>query len=242
MWCGVVFSIWALHSLCFCQLPDQALQLILVRTADWDSFRGTASAWERASSAEPWRPALGKPWPVLLGRKGLAWGRGAFVRPQDGTPDKREKDGRAPAGVFELGPVHGYAAVPPEGTVWSYVQVGPFDAWIDDPSLPHYNEHVRVDPKHVPAWFESQKMRLGDNAYRWLLEIRHNTRPAKPGYGSAIFFHVRRGVDRPTAGCTSMAVTDLESLIRWLRPKSEPRYVLLPAVEYQRLHDAWHLP
>ena len=48
-----------------------------------------------------------------------------------------------------------------EGAAWNYLQVGQWDAWIDDPRLPHYNHHVRVDPKDVPPWFESQRMRLG---------------------------------------------------------------------------------
>ena len=167
---------------------------------------------------------------------------GVFLRPTDRKPRKTEKDGRAPAGIFALGTLHGYAPAPPKGTAWPYLQVGPYDAWIDDPKLPHYNEHVRVDPRQIPDWFEKQKMRLGDNAYKWLLEIRHNTNPAEPGAGSAIFFHVRRGADRPTAGCTAMAVEDLERFIAWLKPEAKPYYVLLPREEYDQLRAAWKLP
>ena len=230
------------HSPCFSQVPTGARQLIVATAPNWTSHNASAQCWERDGDSAHWRPAFKSPWPVLLGRNGLAWGRGSFKTPSTDQPSKREKDGKAPAGIFELGPVHGYASGPPEGTKWPYLQVGPFDAWIDDPNLPRYNEHVRVNPKNVPAWFESQKMRLGDNAYKWLLEIRHNVGPAIPGFGSAIFFHVRRGPDRPTAGCTSMAVENLEAMIRWLRPDKRPCYVLLPESEYQRLQKEWHLP
>ena len=57
-------------------------------------------------------------------------------------------------------------------------------------------------------------MRSGDFAYRWLVEIRHNADPPVPGYGSAIFFHIRRGPSRPSAGCTTMAEKNLVELIR----------------------------
>ena len=39
-------------------------------------------------------------------------------------------------------------------------------------------------------------MRSGDFAYHWLIEIRHNSDPPVPGAGSAIFFHIRRGVNQ----------------------------------------------
>ena len=85
-------------------------------------------------------------------------------------------------------------------------------------------------------------MRLGDSAYKWMLEIRHNQQPAAPGYGSAIFFHVRRGPDKPSAGCTTMAEVDLTRLLRWLDPSASPHYVLLPKADYAALRAAWGLP
>jgi L,D-peptidoglycan transpeptidase YkuD (ErfK/YbiS/YcfS/YnhG family) len=85
-------------------------------------------------------------------------------------------------------------------------------------------------------------MRQGDFAYRWLVEIRHNADPPVPGFGSAIFFHIRRGPDRPSAGCTTMAEGDLVALIKWLRVDQHPRYVCLPRLEYLRYWKAWNLP
>lgn len=224
------------------QVPDDVRQLLLAIAPGWDSPRAAMQCFQRDGKSDPWRAAFRAEWPVLLGRRGLAWGRGAFSPPDDHQPRKTEKDGRAPAGVFALGRLHGYAPAPPQGATWPYLQVGPYDAWIDDPRLPHYNEHVRVDPRRIPDWFESQRMRLGDNAYKWLLEIKHNTGPPKPGSGSAIFFHVRRGPDRPTAGCTSMALEDLERVIVWLRPEAKPHYVLLPRDAHEKLRINWRLP
>lgn len=237
-----VLGLWSGISPGFSQIPTQARQLITGIAPEWSSSKASLQCWQRESANLPWKIVFDSAWPVNLGRNGLAWGRGVFSPSVPDISWKKEKDGKAPAGIFEIGSLHGYASRPPQGAVWPYVQVGPWDAWIDDPRMPHYNQHVRVDPKNVPAWFESQRMRLGDNAYKWLLEIRHNTDPAAPGYGSAIFFHVRRGVDRPSAGCTTMAVENLEAMIRWLRPEKQPHYVLLPRAEYQRLKEAWGLP
>ncbi|MCE9519734.1 MAG: L,D-transpeptidase family protein [Verrucomicrobia bacterium] len=242
MFLSAVIGLSLTSSVALCQVPDESRQLLLAVAPDWNSQHATLQGFQRDGENEPWRAVFRTDWPVLLGRNGLAWGRGVFSPPDDKQPRKTEKDGRAPAGIFSLGPLHGYATAAPQGTRWSYIQVGPYDAWIDDPRLPHYNEHVRVNPRQIPDWFESQKMRLGDNAYKWLLEIRHNTDPARPGSGSAIFFHVRRGPDRPTAGCTSMALEDLERVIVWLRPEARPHYVLLPREVYEKLRIEWKLP
>ncbi len=224
------------------QIPDDCRQVIVSKTDGWSSFRATMQCYERENAKSPWIPVFQNEWPALLGRKGSAWGRGVSLPVHDKVSWKVEKDGKAPAGVFALGKLYGYAARPPEGSVWPYLQVGPWDAWVDDPKLPEYNKHVRVDPSAVPAWFESQRMRLGDNAYKWLLEIRHNSNPPTAGYGSAIFFHVRRGPDKPTAGCTTMTQSDLEKMIRWLRPDRKPYYVLLPVAEYGQVRKEWKLP
>ena len=224
------------------QVPTSARQLIVSIAPDWDSRRAILQCFERSEPNEPWHPAFRHSWDVLLGAKGLAWGRGVFTPTNSKVPNKIEHDGRAPAGVFELGRLYGYAANPPAGSTWPYVQVGPSDAWIDDPRLPHYNQFVHLDPNNLPPWFESQKMRLGDSAYKWLLEIRHNCNPATPGYGSAIFFHVRRGPDTPTAGCTTMAVENLEMMAHWLKMERFPYYVLLPRSEYEKNRERWRLP
>ena len=224
------------------QVPSGARQLIVSIAPEWSSMRASLQCWEREKASSPWRPAFQAPWPVLLGKNGCAWGKGVFVPTNTAIPWKVEKDGKAPAGIFELGRIYGAAKALPKGAAWPYLQVGPYDAWVDNPRLPHYNQHVRVDPANVPPWFESQRMRLGDDAYKWLVEVRHNANPPTAPFGSAIFFHVRRGPDRPSAGCTTMAVDRLEAMISWLRVDKQPYYVLLPRAEYDKVRKAWGLP
>jgi L,D-peptidoglycan transpeptidase YkuD (ErfK/YbiS/YcfS/YnhG family) len=145
--------------------------------------------------------------------------------------------------VFRIGKIYTYDPHLPSGADYTFHQVTASDAWVDDMTSPDYNRFVSIEnPAHPPPWFEKQKMRHNDFAYRWLVEIRHNSDPAVPGEGSAIFFHIRRGVTRPTAGCTTMAEENLVRLIKWLRVARHPCYALLPRAEYEKKCQAWNLP
>ncbi len=220
-------------------VPENCTQLIVGTAPDWNSMRGTVRLFERQRGG-PWRP-VGSSWPVLFGKNGLAWGSGLAGQEEPGLR-KAERDGRAPAGVFRIGKIYTYDPALPAGADYPFRQVTTADAWVDDPANPNYNRFVTIDPANPPAWFEKQKMRHGDFAYRWLVEIRHNSDPPVPGAGSAIFFHIRRGVDRPSAGCTTMAEENLVRLIRWLRADHKPCYALLPEQEYAGKWRDWDLP
>lgn len=228
----VSFAPWAAA-----EVPAAARQLIVGVAPGWDATSGRLQCFERAG--REWKAAT-PAWPVLYGRSGLAWGRGLH----DAEPgrQKQERDGRAPAGIFKIGKIYTYDAALPAGASYPFRTVGRGDAWIDDMHHPDYNRHVVVNPADPPSWFERQKMRHGDFAYRWLVEIRHNSDPPIAGAGSAIFFHIRRGVTRPSVGCTTMAEANLVSLIRWLRAEKHPHYALLPRAEYLARWKAWGLP
>ena len=221
-------------------LPNDCEQLILALAPDWDSFQGTLQRFER-SDGGPWK-RVGQAVPVLFGKNGLAWGRGLAGQNQEGL-HKHERDGRAPAGIFRIGKIYTYDPALPAGADFPFHQVTKADAWIDDSSRPDYNRFVTIDdPTHPPPWFAKEKMRHHDFAYRWLVEIRHNSDPPVPNDGSAIFFHIRRGVTRPTAGCTTMAERDLVQLITWLRADRHPCYALLPRQIYAEKAAEWNLP
>ncbi|MBA2269853.1 MAG: L,D-transpeptidase family protein [Verrucomicrobiota bacterium] len=221
-------------------VPDDCTQLIVATAPDWDSNQGELRLFER-TRGEKWTQQ-GSSIPVLFGKNGLAWGTGLAGQNEQG-PRKKERDGRAPAGVFRIGKIYTYDAALPAGANFPFHQVTTADAWVDDPTHPEYNRHVRIsDPENPPVWFEKQKMRHNDFAYRWLVEIRHNSGPIVAGDGSAIFFHIRRGETRPTAGCTTMAEADLVRLIKWLKPARRPCYALLPTREYATRLQSWNLP
>jgi L,D-peptidoglycan transpeptidase YkuD (ErfK/YbiS/YcfS/YnhG family) len=221
-------------------VPNDCEQLIVAVAPDWDSMRGELQRFER-SAPGPWH-RVGASVPVLFGKKGLAWGRGLAGQDESGLR-KTERDGRAPAGVFRIGKIYTYDPALPPGAKFPFHQVTKADAWIDDPTRPDYNRLVTIDdPEHPPPWFAKEKMRHNDFAYRWLVEIRHNSDPPQPNEGSAIFFHIRRGTARPTSGCTTMAESALLQLVSWLREERHPCYVLLPRSVYLTKVEAWNLP
>ena len=217
---------------------DGCRQLVVAIAPSWDSTSARTQRFERAGGG--WKP-VGNPWPVLLGKSGLAWGSGVRGQEEKGLR-KVERDGRAPAGLFRIGTIYTYDRALPAGSDYPFHTVTAADAWIDDSTHPKYNRHIIVDPANPPPWYAKQRMRLGDFAYRWLVEIRHNADPAVPGMGSAIFFHLRRAPTKPSVGCTVMAEPDLVSLIRWLRADARPHFALLPRTEYVSRWQAWGLP
>ena len=219
-------------------LDSNVKQLAVSIAPRWDSTKGRLQCFERHGAE--WR-AAGPAWPVLYGKSGLAWGRGVLGTDEPGL-HKTERDKRAPAGVFRIGKIYTYDTALPAGADYPFHTVTAADAWIDDPTHPRYNQHVTIDPRNPPPWFAKQRMRLGDFAYRWLLEVRHNADPPVPAAGSAIFFHIRRGVDRPSSGCTTMAEENLVKLIRFLRADSRPHFALLPRAEYEAKWKSWGLP
>jgi L,D-peptidoglycan transpeptidase YkuD (ErfK/YbiS/YcfS/YnhG family) len=222
-------------------VPPDCTQLIVAVGPNWDSMHGQMQLFERSSPGGKWTK-VGSAFPVLFGKSGAAWGTGLAGQNEAGL-HKKERDGRAPAGVFRIGKIYTYDPQLPPGSDYPFHQVTTADAWVDDMNSSDYNRFVSIDdPANPPPWFEKQKMRHNDFAYRWLVEVRHNSDPPVPGHGSAIFFHIRRGVNRPTAGCTTMSEGDLVNLIRWLRAPRRPCYALLPRKEYEIRQQAWNLP
>jgi L,D-peptidoglycan transpeptidase YkuD (ErfK/YbiS/YcfS/YnhG family) len=63
-------------------------------------------------------------------------------------------------------------------------------------------------------------------AYPSFADVDYNTNPSVPGAGSAIFIHADTG--GPTAGCVSLPLADLDTLLRWLEPAASPLVVMGP--------------
>lgn len=222
-------------------LPNDCRQVILGLADSWDSSRGTVQWFERSGAG--WK-SVGGPVATRLGRDGLVWGRGLHPVPE-GARLKRERDWRAPAGVFALGGVYGYAPDCVRRSGVPYRQVTARDLWIDDPASGRYNEHALLDhdaPRN--EWERKMQMKQGDYPHSLKLFIAHNPGPgAVPGAGSAIFFHIwRDDGGKPSSGCTTMTESALREIIAWMDPARRPLYVLLPRAEYVRLKAEWRLP
>jgi D-alanyl-D-alanine dipeptidase len=216
-------------------------QLILVTTPGWDDVRGTLRRFERRGARGPWTQA-GAGVAVVVGRSGLGWGVGLFDAGGAAGPVKREGDGRAPAGVFSLGPAFGFDGSDEAGWVGlPYRPLLPTTECVDDAASRHYNRIVERDKAGAVDWNSSERMRSVEG-YRWGLVVAHNAAPPARGRGSCIFLHVWAGPDKGTAGCTAMEKGALEALLRWLDARSRPLLVQLPEAEYARLRSALRLP
>jgi len=223
-------------------------QLIVVTTPGWNSVQGTLRRFERAGAGGEWKQA-GESFPVVVGRAGLGRGEGVVSMPEgfnlnkgtEGGPVKKEGDGRAPAGVFRLGPAFGFDGSDEAGWVrLPYKPLTPATECVDDTASSHYNRIVERGKVGAIDWNSSERMRSVEG-YRWGLVVLHNSPPVA-GRGSCIFLHVWQGPDRGTAGCTAMEQTHLEALLRWLDPRKRPLLVQLPEEEYARLRAGWRLP
>jgi D-alanyl-D-alanine dipeptidase len=217
------------------------LQAVVVKTADWNTFRASLQRFERKAGDVPWN-AVGEEVSVVVGRNGLGWGTGIHPRPSCEGPVKMEGDGRAPAGVFRLGYAFGYA--PAREVSWIKLPYLHATAWIqcvDDVQSPYYNTLVDTAGTEQ-SWHSYEDMRRQDDQYRLGAVVEHNTDPVVAGRGSCIFLHIWKGPSCGTSGCTAMEARHLEELLLWLNPYAMPVLVQMPESDYARFRSSWRLP
>lgn len=221
--------------------PVAAAQLVVVVVPEWTATRGTLGCFAR--TADGWSQQ-GRPIPVTIGRRGCGWGLGLHAA-GDAGPEKREGDGRSPAGMFAIGVAFGAEAEIDTGLEYRPLTI--HDWCIDVPESPLYNRIVddrEVGSDAVRGSTEPMRRDLhldGDSAYVVGFVIEHNA-GCRSGMGSCIFAHPWKDATTPTAGCTAMAEHDLRGVLAWLRADASPRFVLLPEAEYRRVWRAWDLP
>ena len=193
-------------------------QLLLALPLRARSSQGVLYAFDRSENVL--RPHAG-PVQTMLGRNGFA-----------GPGEKREGDGRSPAGLFPLEFAFGYA--PAMDTRMPYRQAADDDLWVDDGRSPDYNQWVRRGESSAASF---EEMKRSDNLYRHGLVVGYNRMPVAPGLGSAIFVHVWRQDGSATAGCIAMAEPDLVSLLAWLDPVKKPVILMGDPCELTVLPD-----
>jgi D-alanyl-D-alanine dipeptidase len=223
----------------FREILSQSSQMVVVTARDWTATEGSLLRFERADRS--WQQ-VGPSIPVVLGRGGLGWGLGLNPTSSSG-PQKREGDGRSPAGIFRLTYAFGYAPAEAVKEIkLPYVQCTESVECVDDTHSAYYN--IIVDRHSVAKvdWKSSEKMRMTDGEYKLGVFIAHNSSPAEPGAGSCVFMHIWKGPGHPTSGCTAMSLGAIESLLGWLDPRSLPVLVQLPREQYRQNQIPWMLP
>jgi zinc D-Ala-D-Ala dipeptidase len=213
-----------------------AQQALVVTTPDWNSVDGTLSLFEKVSST--WKQ-VGEKIAVVVGRNGLGWD-GAIGSPGFNVEFvKRESDGRAPAGVFELTREFGFSTTPVTAGL-PYLTITSQTECVDDEKSRYYNEVVDRDYVSEPDWNSSEKMRRVPQ-YQIGIMIGYNATSVK-GAGSCIFLHIWRGPHIGTAGCTAMAEAPLRRIAQGLREANHPVLIQLPTPIYRQVRDPWFLP
>jgi L,D-peptidoglycan transpeptidase YkuD (ErfK/YbiS/YcfS/YnhG family) len=232
---------------------SRSTEMLVVTTPSWDAVDGHLQRFERGSASEAWR-AAGEPIPIAVGGRGMGWGIGLLPGNGDGArladePVKHEGDGKSPAGIFTLGTAFGDAAQALPGTKLPYLELTPGIECVDDARSAHYNRVLDRTTTSTPDWNSSEHMLSVGEAYRWGIVINHNgttevpgESAPKPGGGSCVFLHIWGGPGHGTAGCTAMASSEIEVLLKWLDPKRRPLLVQMPRADYERLRDGWGLP
>lgn len=207
---------------------------MLVTSASWTAPTGLLQLYEKTDSG--W--VATKNVEVALGKNGMGWGRGVHAASSSG-PEKVEGDGKAPAGIFELGDAFGYLKTPSFKLRIPYRQSTDRDYFVDAKDSPDYNSWVTIpkDKLNEPKkyWSSFEGMKRADHLYELGLVVKHNMSPAIPGKGSAIFLHVWRRPAAPTLGCTAMSKEDLTEVLTWLDPDKAPLLIQVPEGELAKL-------
>jgi D-alanyl-D-alanine dipeptidase len=219
-----------------------ARQMIVVRTEDWNAVTGELTRLSRSTTRDSW-VVVGNAIAIVVGKNGLAWGRGLHGNPADSGPVKREGDGKAPAGIFKLSSAFGYA--PADAATFiklPYTQSTSTIECVDDVDSTRYNQLVDRSQSRTIDWKSSEQMRRADELYRWGVVVDHNANTPLAGGGSCIFLHIWSSATTGTAGCTAMEPAKIEELLGWLDPAETPILVQLPKPMYAKLSESWGLP
>lgn len=238
------------------QIAETTQQAVVVLTDDWTSVAGRLQRFERSATGEAeWQP-VGQEIPIVVGKKGMGWGRGLFTLPESVSDYRQEGDKRAPAGIFRLSNVFGLATNA-QARQWlslrmPYIHLSESIRCIGDASSQYYNT-IRDVRTVSPDWTDesnNENMRRDairdEGAYRWGVTVDHNTPanavPKDKISGSCIFLHLWKGDGSGTSGCTAMAKSDMVDLVNWLDANKHPVLVQLPTAIYAEYQSQWHLP
>ncbi|RRS31757.1 MAG: hypothetical protein P794_03080 [Epsilonproteobacteria bacterium (ex Lamellibrachia satsuma)] len=198
----------------YAQIPDTK-QLLVVTTKNWSVPSGVLQRYEK--EGKRWYK-VGKAIDIKLGRNGVGWGRGLHKIPDDAKIIKKEGDGKAPAGIFELKQAFGYQ---PFAVKYPYRIYKETDHCVDDVNSRFYNKIV--DSTKIKIDYRSkERMKFPKNYYKYGIVVNHNhidEKGAVPGAGSCIFIHIKKV---PTAGCTVMNEREMKEIIKWLDANKHP--------------------
>lgn len=243
---SILFLLYS--SFCFSQTLNESpisvdtRQMILVLTDSITSTSGYLYRFERPDNKGKWSQ-IGKTIPIVLGRNGLAWGRGLNPIDTSKLSIKAEGDGKSPAGVFTLSSAFGYARSDEmKGLKIHYIHITTMLECIDDAESESYNQLVNNNEVEKVDWQSSEKMYFADIWYEQGVIVDQNINPIIKGGGSCIFLHNWSDPNETTAGCTEMDPVNMKEIIYWLDASANPVLVQLTQQLYNDYQQSWELP
>ncbi len=241
------FIIQSITSICFSQplnsspIPEDSRQMILVLTDSPLATKGYLFRFERKNQNSSWELVKEKI-PIVLGRNGLAWGRGLNQVDTSKLSVKVEGDGKSPAGIFKLSAAFGYASSDEmKGLKFPYIHITEMLECIDDVKSEYYNQLVKRNEVENIDWQSSEKMFYADIWYKQGVVVQNNE-PAVKGGGSCIFLHNWSVPDETSAGCTELEPLQLSEIIYWLDSSANPILIQLTKELYDYYLQSWKLP
>lgn len=195
-------------------LPSSAFnnctQIIVVEAHLADGSEATLRLYQKKGTV--WKKVFND-MPARIGKNGTAWGLGLHQSPNQEL-QKKEGDGKSPAGIFQLGAAYAYKSAKHLGRA---NEISPELKCVDDSKSKYYNQIVNTS-KNTPDWDSAEDMQRTDDCYKYVVEIKHNALN-KAYCGSCIFLHLQASSTSGTAGCTALAPSNMERLLAWLNPK-----------------------
>ncbi len=160
--------------------------------------------------------------PVNLGKNGLGWATRSHALAQS-TQDalKYEGDKKAPAGIFPLSNIFGYASKSNYGLPYLYATKKLI--CVDDTHSNFYNQIIMAHGDEKSYEF----MQRDDGQYKLGIVVDYNKKAIK-GRGSCIFMHIQRAPNSATVGCTSMSEVNIQKIAKWLNKNKNPILIQIP--------------
>ncbi|WP_233341642.1 L,D-transpeptidase family protein [Robiginitomaculum antarcticum] len=140
----------------------------------------------------------GQSYACVIGRKGAI--------PQS---EGREGDFKTPLGRYRLR--YGFYRadrLPAPSSPLTFHAIRSDDGWCDERGDAAYNQPVRLP---YPA--SAERLMRDDCAYDVIIVLGHNDAPPIAGQGSAIFLHITRVDQRPTAGCIAVTPDAMATIL-----------------------------
>jgi L,D-peptidoglycan transpeptidase YkuD (ErfK/YbiS/YcfS/YnhG family) len=185
-------------------------QVITVTATSTRNTVATLQAWQRVNGG--WRKH-GSGVTAHLGSDGL-------------STHPSESKSATPIGSFTLTRAFGHDADP--GTALPYTRTTPDDWWISQPGELYNTRQRCASHCAFTRGDPNEHLYYETPFYDYAVVIDYNTANAPGGVhqgaGSAFFLHVTDG--HPTAGCVSIPMDRLTSIMRWLRPADHPRILI----------------